>query len=53
MDENIKRDVCGFGIYPDIYEIESAGSGKKDTLKNIFFPLVLIMNKIPKTTRGP
>jgi len=28
MDEKVKTDICGFGIYPDLYEVESVGTGK-------------------------
>ena len=29
LDGEVAIHVCGFGIYPDIYELEQAGTGVK------------------------
>jgi len=52
MDENIKRDVCGFGIYPDIYEIESAGSGLEKHVINWFVDKRLVISSFRRLEKG-
>merc|ERR1712080_636270 len=43
LDETVKTDVCGFGIYPDLFEIEQAALGKESHVIRWFLDKKLVM----------
>jgi len=43
LDETVKTDVCGFGIYPDLFEIEQAALGKESQVIRWFLDKKLVM----------
>lgn len=52
MDEKIKTDICGYGIYPDLYEIESAGSGPEKHVINWFLDKKMLISSFRKLEKG-
>lgn len=52
MDEKVKTDVCGYGIYPDLYEIESAGSGPEKHVINWFLDKKMLISSFRKLEKG-
>ena len=47
LDTELVTDVCGYGIYPDLPEIESAGKGEKQS--NSGQLQVIITRDMPRT----
>jgi len=52
IDGKIKEDICGFGIYPDLYEIESAGSGPEKHVISWFIDKKMLISSFRRLEKG-
>jgi len=52
MDEKITSDVCGLGIYPDLYEIESAGTGPELHTIHWFLDKKMVFSSFRRLEKG-
>jgi len=52
IDKDIKRDICGFGIYPDLQEIESAGVGTEKHVINWFVDKRMVISSFRRIEKG-
>jgi len=52
IEGKIKEDICGFGIYPDLYEIESAGSGPEKHVINWFIDKKMLISSFRRLEKG-
>eukprot|EP00092_Neocalanus_flemingeri_P004085 GFUD01004397.1.p1 GENE.GFUD01004397.1~~GFUD01004397.1.p1 ORF type:complete len:687 (+),score=157.59 GFUD01004397.1:181-2241(+) len=54
MDETneIKIDICGFGIYPDLYEVETAGTGPERHVIHWFLDKKLLISSFRRVEKG-
>jgi len=52
LDETVKTDACGFGIYPDLYEIEQAAVGEESQVIRWFLDKKLVMTAFRVVEKG-
>merc|ERR1712106_872710 len=52
MDEKVKTDICGFGIYPDLYEVESVGTGPEKHVIYWFLDKKIVINSFRRLEKG-
>jgi len=52
MDEKITTDVCGLGIYPDLSEIESAGTGPERHAIQWFLDKKMLFSSFRRLEKG-
>lgn len=52
LGEDVKIDTCGFGIYPDLDEIEEAGSGPESHVIRWFAEKKMVITSFRKLEKG-
>lgn len=52
MGDEVVRDTCGFGIYPDLSQIEEAGTGDKSHVISWFVDKKMVFSSFRKLEKG-
>jgi len=52
MDGKITVDICGYGIYPDLYEVESAGTGPEKHVISWFLDKKMLISSFRRLEKG-
>jgi len=52
IDEKVKTDICGYGIYPDLAEIETAGTGAEKHAITWFVDKKMVFSSFRKLDKG-
>jgi len=52
LEGKVKTDVCGYGIYPDLYEMESAGTGPESHVIKYYIDKKMVLSSFRKLEKG-
>jgi len=52
VEDEVSRDACGYGIYPDLHQILQAGTGEKSHVINWFVEKKMVFASFRKLEKG-